>query len=310
MAPKPAVNLLSARLTGKPPILIDGGTGTELERLGATLHEQVWSARAALTDPDIVRQVHRAYLNAGAEIIIANTYSCNYHVMASAGLSHEFESANRESLRLAREARAAQHERQDRPVWVAGSMSTTTLSSGLDRSVIEEAGAPGDGYRIQARIIAEAGVDLIMLEMMRDVTETRLCLEAAIETGLPVWLGFSAERGPHGNLQLYGSQTPFADGLARVLDGAGTPQAIGVMHSELELIPDALQAIRELWSGPVYAYPHHGVFELPNWRYDNTLSPQAFASAAMDWVGIGARAVGGCCGIRPAHIQELRSKIP
>ena len=151
-------------------------------------------------------------------------------------------------------------------------MSTTTLSSGLNRSVIEEAGAPG--------------ADLIILEMMRDVIETRLCLEAAIETGLPIWLGFSAERGPHGNLQLYGSQIPFADGLDQVLAGAGTPQAIGVMHSELELIPDALQAIRQ------------------------TLSPQAFAAAAMDWVGVGARAVGGCCGIRPAHIEELSASLP
>ena len=148
-----------------------------------------------------------------------------------------------------------------------------------------------------------------MLEMMRDVTQTRLCLEAALETGLPVWLGFSAERGPEGDLVLYGSQIPFREGLDRVLNEVSAPQAIGVMHSEIELTPDALQLIRKAWEGPVYAYPHHGVFEIPNWRYDNTLSPDEFASAAMDWVRGGAAAVGGCCGIRPAHIAALSNEM-
>ncbi|MFO7780906.1 MAG: homocysteine S-methyltransferase family protein [Spirochaetia bacterium] len=300
---------LAARLAEGPPILIDGGTGTELERMGATLHETVWSARAALTDADILRRVHRAYLEAGAEIIIANTYSCNYHMMVSAGLADEFVAANREALKLAGEARETRSAHRERPAWVAGSMSTTTLSTGLDRSVIEGAGSPGDGYRAQAEIIADVGVDLIMLEMMRDVRQTRLCLEAARETGLPVWLGFSVERSPDGELWLFGSQTPFKEGLHRVLDGAGTPQAVGVMHSEMELTPDALQLVREAWDGPVYAYPHHGVFEIPNWRFDNTLSPEEFAAAAMEWVGRGAGAVGGCCGIRPAHIAALGAAL-
>jgi homocysteine S-methyltransferase len=300
---------IAARLATGPPILIDGGTGTELERMGATLHETLWSARAALTDPDVLRRVHSGYLEAGAEIIIANTYSCNYHLMASAGLSGEFDAANRRALELAGEARDARRPGNERPAWVAGSMSTTTLSPGLDRSVIDEAGRPGDGYRAQARIIADVGVDLIMLEMMRDVTQTRLCLEAALETGLPVWLGFSVERSPGGELWLHGSQTPFEEGLRQVLSGAGAPGAVGVMHSEIELTPEALQLLGEAWDGPVYAYPHHGVFEIPNWRFDNTLTPEEFASAAMEWVHGGAGAVGGCCGIRPAHIAALRAAL-
>jgi homocysteine S-methyltransferase len=286
--------------------------------MGATLHKDLWSARAALTDPEILRQVHRAYIDAGAEIIIGNTYSCNYHMMVSAGRADEFDAANREALKLARDARDARGARdagetsphhQERPVWVAGSMSTTTLTTGLERSVIAEASDPGDGYRAQAEIIADVGVDLIMLEMMRDVTQTRLCLDAAMETALPVWLGFSTERGPEGGLCLYGSQTPFEEGVARVLDGGGTPQAVGVMHSETELIPEALQALGEVWDGPVYAYPHHGVFEIPNWRFDNTHSSDEFTAAAMEWVTHGARAVGGCCGVRPGHIAALRRTI-
>lgn len=148
-----------------------------------------------------------------------------------------------------------------------------------------------------------------MLEMMRDVTQTRLCLDAALETGLPVWLGFSAERGSQGGLRLYGSQASFEEAIARVLGAGGAPGAVGVMHSELELIPDALRAVRRVWDGPIYAYPHHGVFEIPNWRFDNAPSPDEFAEAAVDWVELGASAVGGCCGIRRAHIAELRRAL-
>jgi methionine synthase I (cobalamin-dependent) len=232
--------------------------------------------------------VHRAYLDAGAEITISNTNSCNYHMMRRTGFADDFDAANRRALELAGEARDTGANQRQRPARVAGSMSTTTLSTGLNKFVIDEAGRSGNGYLAQAEIIADVGADLIMLEMMRDVTQTRLCLEAALETGLPVWLGFVVERSPDGELWLFGSQSPFKEGLDRVLEGAGTPQAVGVMHSEIQLIPDALQLVREVWDGPVYAYPHHGVFEIPNWRFDNTLTPDEFASAAMEWVSRGA----------------------
>ncbi|MEX2443046.1 MAG: homocysteine S-methyltransferase family protein [Alkalispirochaeta sp.] len=227
---------LKERLADSPPILIDGGTGAEIERMGATMHPEVWSARATLTEPDIVRAVHNAFLSAGAEIIIANTYPANYHVMAAAGLSHEFESANQRALELAHEARTEfQKKTADRAIWVAGSMSTTTFSPGLDETVINTVPTPGEGYRAQAEIIADVGVDVIILEMMRDVTETRLCLDAALATGLPVWLGLSAEHSAAGTLTFHGSEIPLADGVQQILAQSRSLQAVGVMHSELTI---------------------------------------------------------------------------
>ncbi len=302
---------LEARLQDASPLLIDGGTGTEIERFGAAMHDKVWSARASLTDPDIVRSVHRAYLEAGAELVIANTYPANRHVMAGAGLAEEFEPANRSAVELACEARDQELKAAGdagKAIWVAGSMSTTTFTGGLDLARIEEDGNPGSGYRAQAAVLADAGADLLILEMMRDVTETRLCLDAALETGLPVWLGFSVERGPAGALCFFGSEDSFVEGAVEVLAGR-RPQAVGVMHSQLELTPDALDALAVCWDGPLFAYPHHGVFEMPNWRFDDTLEPAEFAAAAMGWVGQGVRAVGGCCGIRPRHIAALRTAL-
>lgn len=298
------------RLAHGPPIIIDGGTGTEIERLGAKMHSDAWSARASLTDPEIVRRVHTSFLDAGAEVIIANTYPANYHVMMHAGLGDEFEPANRRAIELAWEARAEFLERTKyRDVWVAGSMSTTTFSHGIDRSVIDAVEVPEKGYRAQARIIAAAGVDLVILEMMRDVEETRLCLDAAIETGLPVWLGLSAERNDVAGLVLFGSSIPFADGVAEILDRSDLPHAVGVMHSEIGITVEALEAVSRVWNGPTFAYPHHGVFDMPHWRFDNTLSTAEFAEAGLAWVGRGAAAVGGCCGIRPEHIDALRNRL-
>ncbi len=301
---------LHERLTRGPTILIDGGTGTEIERKGATMHPGAWSAQANLLDPDIVRGVHRSYLDAGAEIIVANTYPANFHIMVSSGLEDEFEPANRQALRLALEARGEYREvNPDRPIWVAGSMSTTTFSHGLDASVIEGAGPAREGYRAQARIIAEEGVDLIILEMMRDVRETALCLDAALETGLPVWLGMSAEHDQSGRLTLFGSSDPFAEGIEAILDQSGTPQAVGVMHTEVTITPEAIGEVAELWDGPLFAYPHHGIFEMPHWRFDNTLTPEEFSEAALGWLDLGVSAVGGCCGIRPEHIAALGRRL-
>lgn len=302
--------MLADRLAKGPPVLIDGGTGTEIERMGAVMHPTAWSARAALAYPDIVRSVHRRFLDAGAELVIANTYAANYHVMAASGLAHEFEEANSKALALALEARREyQRTGFDRPVWVAGSMSTTTFSAGLNQAVLDSGGNTSEGYRSQAAIIADAGVDLIVLEMMRDVAETRLCMKAALETKLPVWLGFSVQREGDAALTLYGSHVPFSEAARQVLSESPPLEAVGIMHSQLELTSQALEELQSVWSGPLFAYPHHGVFEMPHWRFDNTLSAEEFAHAALAWVDAGAAAVGGCCGIRADHIAALRRHL-
>lgn len=314
---------LAQRLGEGPPILLDGGNGTEIERLGATMHPRAWGALAALDAPEILAAVHRAFLVAGAELIIANTYPCNYHIMAAAGLEERFDAANRAALRLALEARREAHGVDpERPIWVAGSMSTTTFTRGIDPAVAPSPTAQDGGYRAQAAIIAESGVDLIVLEMMRDIEQTRLCLEAALETGLPVWVGFSVEEGRGGSVVLHGTELPLAVALSEVLDETTTAsvQAVGIMHSELELTPTALDLLAASWGGPTFAYPHHGVFEMPHWRFDNTLTPHQFADTVAAWVrgatdgavrsdARPAAAVGGCCGIRPAHITALSDRL-
>ena len=122
--------ILDKKLATGDVIVLDGATGTEIDRVGGQMDSAAWCAVANKTHPDSVRQVHESYLRAGADVITTNTFATCRHVLAGAGLADETRSINRRAVELAREAR--EKVGADRPVAIAGSMSTTfawTLNS-------------------------------------------------------------------------------------------------------------------------------------------------------------------------------------
>ncbi|MDG1088630.1 MAG: homocysteine S-methyltransferase family protein, partial [Acidimicrobiales bacterium] len=178
-----ATSELGVRLANSELILIDGATGTDIERRGVPMVENAWCGVSALTHGDDVRAVHRAHIDAGAELIIANTYASSRHLLARAGEEEHFAEINRRAVALAIEAR----DQAGRPeVLIAGSMSTSRQGGPFPDVEIARA-----NFAEQAIILTEAGVDIIVLEMMRDIEQTEVCLEGALATGLPVWLGVS-----------------------------------------------------------------------------------------------------------------------
>ena len=111
---------IGRRLSGEGlPIIIDGGMGTELEKSGVPMDDKVWSARAMLSHPDMVRSVHERYIRAGAEAIITNTFSSARHMLEPGGLGTEVYRVNTKAVELAREAREAVAES---PVALVGSI--------------------------------------------------------------------------------------------------------------------------------------------------------------------------------------------
>ena len=81
------------------------------------------------------------------------------------------------------------------------------------------------------------------------------------------------------------------------------------MHSDVNVIGDALSVIQTVWDGPAGAYPESGYFEMPNWHFVDIIQPQSFADEAQKWVEQGAKLVGGCCGIGVAHIRALSGRL-
>lgn len=294
---------LQARLDRGELIILDGATGTELQRRGVPMHGFAWSAAALDTHPETVRAVHEDYIRAGADVIITNTYSTARHVLEPAGLGDRVRALNQRAVALAQAARDSVAD--GRRVAVAGSISSFRVS-------VTPAEQLETSYQEQAELLAEAGVDLIALEMMGNVEHAAPAIRSAVATGLPIWIGFSCRLAEDGTVRFFDGG-PFSDGLADELallaDLPPGEVAAMVMHTLTEHTAPALEILRQHWSGPTGAYAHSGTWVDPEWRFDHQISPEDYLDAAQQWVDMGVRIVGGCCAIGPEYIRLLKERL-
>ena len=300
---------IEQRLRERDVIILDGGTGTEIQRRGAPMDDIAWCAAATKTHPDIVRAVHEDYIRAGADVITANTFGTARHVLEHAGLADEVATLNLQAVALAREARDA----AERPVWVAGSLSSMVAGFQLAKKPdLAEAEA---SYREQADLLAEAGADLLLAEMMMDLEHAACTVKAAVATGLPVWVGFSC-RVDGSTIRMFRAEHSDPDSDPAFDEVIGPIMAIGgsvagVMHSEVETTPPALEVLFRHWKGPVMAYAESGEEGVPiEWPLDKVMAPADYAREACRWVEMGVQIVGGCCGTGPEHVTALRDHLP
>ena len=291
---------LMARIDKGECILIDGATGTEIERRGVPQLENAWNGGGALSHPEIVRGVHEDYIRNGAEIVISNTFATHRHCLADAGPQEEarFEAYNRRGVELAIEAR----ENMNAPdVLVAGGMSYWSF---IDRHPPLD--VLGRNATEQAEIMADAGADLLRLEMMVDIDRMIVTLESAQSTGLPVWPGLSCMPDDKGTMCLYGGE-PLIDALAEI--SKRNVPLVSIMHTEVEHVDGCLDVLDENWSGPVGVYAHTGDFIDNKWIFDDTISPADYSRASKHWKERGVQVLGGCCGIRTEHIAAMAEVI-
>ena len=295
---------LHERIAAGDMVLLDGGTGTELERRGVPMNERAWCGDATLGHADVLREIHQDYIRAGAEVIITNTFATARHTLEPIGFGADVDRANRLAVEVALQARerVAEHD-----VAVAGSMSDfMTDKSNLDWRREDRLRAT---YREQAEILAEAGVDLLAMEMMQQPEIAVPAIEAAVDTGLPVWVGCSCRRaGEQGRLVLF--DHPERD-FSELLDAVvGLPvAAIGIMHTEVPDTTQGLEMLRKQWSGPLAVYPESGYFTMPHWHFVDVITPDDLVSEARAWRDSGVQLIGGCCGIGPEHIKALSTAL-
>ncbi len=297
------MSTLQQRLDGGEVIVLDGAMGTELEKRGVPMDDAAWSAAAVVTHADTVREVHEDYIRAGADLIITNTFAAARHVLEPAGMGEQFRELNIRAVTLAKEAR---ENAAERAVFIAGSISTFTAR--YDYGYEPRAETARANYREQAEVLAESGVDVIALEMMRDVEQTTYAMEAAVAMGLPVWVGFSCKTTDEGTVVLWDGEHTLVEALEK-LHPLGA-SLVSIMHTLTEDTPAALREVSKCWSGPVGAYPHSGEFIMPNWQFLDVLTPADFATQALGWLEMGVQLIGGCCGIGPEHIRLLKERLP
>ncbi len=282
------------QLLGDGPVLTDGAWGTELQTRGLSSGEcpDGWN----LTHPQQVEQVARAYVDVGSRITLTNTFRANRLSLANCELAERIEEINRIGVEISRRAVG------DRAC-VFGSIgpSGKMLLSG-DVSEDELLSAFGE----QARLLARAGVDGLVIETMSDLAEAKSALEAAKSTGLPVVVCMVFDSGEAQDRTMMGS-TPeqvageLAAGGADVV-GANCGQGI----EGYAAICRRLSAATDL---PIWIKPNAGTPEMVDGQIVYRTTPEDFGRHASAVLDAGASFLGGCCGAGPEFIKALKAGI-
>lgn len=300
---------LESRLAAGGTVMIDGATGTELERRGAGMDDACWCSRATLSHGDILRGIHEDYIRMGCDLVTANTFASGRAMLEPAGLGDQFEAINRRAVEIALEAR--DRAASGREVALAGSMShMVPITAGADRrdpDAVPELARAEAMFAEMAGLLADAGVDLILMEMMSDPVLAVPAVRAAVATGLPVWVGFSTRPGEDGTLvSWHRPDLPIAEAIPPIMAAGGS--VAGIMHTEMKDMDAALAILKEAWDGPRMAYPESGHFEMPHWELGD-LAPAEFAARCLGWLDEGVQVVGGCCGVGVEHMTALAEAV-
>jgi methionine synthase I (cobalamin-dependent) len=287
-------------------ILLDGATGSELENRGIKM-DNSWCATASL-EFDILKQIHKDYINAGAKIITTNTYASNRMILEVAGVEDKFEEINLAAINAAIQARE-ECGRDD--VLVAGSLSHQIPYEDAFRSQEEK-----DKYIKKltpeyfrksfdelAFFLADNGCDFILLELMYRPDRIDIIFDSASKVGLPVWAGFSS-RNKDGLIAL---TTDYEYSFKKMISNVKHHKldAVGIMHCDIGVIEESIKELKEIYDLPIMAYPEVAVFDFPRYDMSNVIQPNDYLVEAKKWKDAGAQIIGGCCGTTVEHIKLL-----
>ncbi len=277
----------------KAPLIFDGAMGTVIYDRGVfinTCYDEL-----CLTNPKLILQIHRDYVEAGAEVIETNTFGANPIKLKPYGLADRTDAINRAAVKLAREAAG-------KDLFVAASVGPCTESN--QRMPDAFAAEVESAFRSQMAAFAAEGVDLYLLETFSNLNELQLAARVAREFGGPVMASFVLnERGET-------SLGTRADTMASTLSGDGNVDIVGInCGTGPSGVFDALQAILPHTVKPVVVMPNAGLPREISGRVMYLTSPEYFTEYAKKYIELGVRGVGGCCGTTPAHIRTMARAV-
>jgi len=281
-------------------LILDGATGTELNRRGVDTGLPLWSANALLNDKDsqILKQIHIDYLNAGADIITTNTFRTHRRVLAPGGNADRALELTRRAVDIVREAIAS--VKSDSPKFVAGSIST--LEDCYRPDLVPHDDELRTEHADRIHHLLECNVDLILIETINSIREAVIITKLAAITGTPVALSFVCNQ--EGKILSGETLTEAARQLL--------PLGISVIGVNCGPTPNLAKPLAELQNVcgndfPLIAYGNIGYAdEKVGWVNTDSENPKAYCEHAVHWP---VKIVGGCCGTTPAHISELKSSI-
>ena len=309
------MNPLLPLLAQYPALVLDGALATELERRGCDLRDPLWSAKVLIEAPDLIRQVHEDYLQAGADCITTASYQASVEGFMRRGLNRDAAlELIRRSVQLALAARdafwrePAHRIGRPRPL-VAASVGPygAFLADGS-----EYRGDYGltevelmDFHRPRLAALLEAGADLLACETIPCFSEARALARLLTEfPNASAWMSFSARDEAH----LWHGER-LAECAAWLND---QPQAvaIGVNCTAPRYLPGLIEAVRAVTAKPIVVYPNSGeTYDPVQQVWSGVSDAETFATEARRWYASGARLIGGCCRTTPDHIRTLAAWV-
>ena len=297
--PCPIINLLSERI-----VVADGAMGTRLQALIGDRQQCIDSLNVDPAFSEIVAVVHRSYLEAGADLILTNTYGANAVKLGRYGRGEQATSINSHGARLAR--RCIDHwnppdevteslPNPNRNRFVGGSVGPLEIYAVRDEYTEEQIEGV---FAEQMKALVEGGVDLLFLETFQDLMEAQAAVRVAKRFHLPVFLTVGGVQGGHTGTGADARE--FA-----VLANRMGIQAVGANCRGPFDILETIKLMAQVTSLPLLAKPNAGSPEIDRGRVAYNVDPEQFRRYALRLVEAGANLVGGCCGTDPTHIQQL-----
>jgi homocysteine S-methyltransferase len=300
-------------LERQPVLVLDGALATELERRGADLRDPLWSAKCLIERPDLIRDVHRDYFAAGADVATTATYQATFEAFAARGIAHPAAAQlMRDAVALAVRARDEFWSARDigagrlRPL-VAASVGPygAMLADGSEYRgcyAIDDAElARFHGPRLD--VLATAGADLIACETLPCLREA-LVLARLLEAHprMAAWVSFS---GRGGGRNCEGEDI---GACAAALDRFPQICAIGVNCTPPQHVAELVRRMRDATAKPLLAYPNSGeIYDATRKEWLGSPEDRGFAELSRSWHAAGARIIGGCCRTAPDDIRAIRA---
>jgi 5-methyltetrahydrofolate--homocysteine methyltransferase len=278
----------------------DGGIGTQLFERGLPVGEAPETVN--LKHPDHLEAIAGAYLEAGADLITTNTFGGSPQKLMLHGIGDNAEEINRTAVEAARRAVDA----ASRSAYVLGSCgpSGRTLKPYGDA----EPDAIYQSFELQMRILIEAGVDLICIETMMDLTEAILAIRAAraISKDIPVMATMTFDKTPRGYYTIMGNDIPAA---VKGLTDAGADLVGSNCGNGIEKMVEIAAEFKKHRSLPIIIQSNAGLPEIKDGVTTYGETPDFMAEKIRGLIECGVSVIGGCCGTTPKHIEAFRRVV-
>jgi 5-methyltetrahydrofolate--homocysteine methyltransferase len=289
------LDLLSQRI-----MVIDGAMGTMLQEYGLSAGEcpEMWN----ITHPDIVKKIHTFYLEAGADIILTNSFGANGLKLQKLGHKDRLQEFNQQAVKIAREAIDNYSKVHPAPLFIAGSVGPTG-------EILEPYGPVKNeevyvAYQEQIKALASSGVDLIVLETFYNLDEIKIALKVVKEnTSLPVFASMSFDE----SLKTIYGITP--EKAIEVLFQEGTDGVGANCGSGPDVLYQVVSRMRTITDAPLLVEPNAGIPYMENNKVIYPATPHEMSEYAEKFIKLRVNIIGGCCGTTPEHIRAIAQKV-